>query len=543
MRRQPLLEIRDLAVSFGRGEREIKAVRGISLDIARGETVGLVGESGSGKSVTALSVLQLLPYPMAWHPSGSVRFLGEELAGTSRQRMRELRGDRIAMIFQEPLTSLNPLHSIERQIREVLLLHKNMDRPGARERVVELLRLVGLEEAEDRLDALPHEFSGGQQQRVMIAMALANEPDLLIADEPTTAVDVTIQAQILHLLKDLQARLGMALLLITHDLGVVRTMAERVYVMNQGKIVETGSAADIFGRPNDAYTRHLLAAEPKGRPDAAPKGAAEVMEARDLKVWFPIKRGVIRRVVGHIKAVDGVSLTVRRGHTFGVVGESGSGKSTLGRALLRLERGEGTVLFEGREIQDMPAKALRPLRRQMQIVFQDPFGSLSPRLSAGQIVEEGLLVHGLGGSYEERRELIDRVLEEVGLEPGMRDRYPHEFSGGQRQRISIARALVLKPKFIVLDEPTSALDMSVQAQIVDLLRDLQKRYDLAYLFISHDLRVVRALAHDMVVLRRGRVVEQGPADAIFADPKEAYTRALMAAAFEMKADESGVVSL
>ncbi len=535
MRPQPLLEIRDLAVSFGRGEREIKAVRGISLDIARGETVGLVGESGSGKSVTALSVLQLLPYPMAWHPSGSVRFLGEELAGTSRQRMRELRGDRIAMIFQEPLTSLNPLHSIERQIREVLLLHKNMDRAGAHDRVVELLRLVGLEEGVDRLDALPHEFSGGQQQRVMIAMALANEPDLLIADEPTTAVDVTIQAQILHLLKDLQARLGMALLLITHDLGVVRTMAERVYVMHQGKIVETGSAADIFERPNDAYTRHLLAAEPKGSPDAAPKGAPEVMEARDLKVWFPIKRGVIRRVVGHIKAVDGVSLTVRRGHTFGVVGESGSGKSTLGRALLRLERGEGTILFEGREIQDMPAKALRPLRRQMQIVFQDPFGSLSPRLSAGQIVEEGLLVHGLGGSYEERREVIDRVLEEVGLEPGMRDRYPHEFSGGQRQRISIARALVLKPKFIVLDEPTSALDMSVQAQIVNLLRDLQKRHDLAYLFISHDLKVVRALAHDIVVLRRGRVVQQGPADAIFADPTAAYTRALTAPAFDMKA--------
>ena len=543
MRRQPLLEIRDLAVSFGRGEREIKAVRGISLDIARGETVGLVGESGSGKSVTALSVLQLLPYPMAWHPSGSVRFLGEELAGTSRQRMRELRGDRIAMIFQEPLTSLNPLHSIGRQIREVLLLHKNMDRAGAHDRVVELLRLVGLEEGVDRLDALPHEFSGGQQQRVMIAMALANEPDLLIADEPTTAVDVTIQAQILHLLKDLQARLGMALLLITHDLGVVRTMAERVYVMHQGKIVETGNVADIFERPGDAYTRHLLAAEPKGRPDAAPKEAPAVMEARDLKVWFPIKRGLIRRVVGHIKAVDGVSLTVRRGHTFGVVGESGSGKSTLGRALLRLERGEGTILFEGREIQDMPAKALRPLRRQMQIVFQDPFGSLSPRLSAGQIVEEGLLVHRLGGSYEERREMIDRVLEEVGLEPGMRDRYPHEFSGGQRQRISIARALVLKPKFIVLDEPTSALDMSVQAQIVNLLRDLQKRHDLAYLFISHDLKVVRALAHDILVLRRGRVVEQGTADAIFADPKEAYTRALMAAAFEMKADESGVVSL
>jgi len=542
LREAPLLAIRDLAVSFGRGEREVKAVRGASLDVGRGETVALVGESGSGKSVTALSVMRLLPYPLAWHPGGRIEFAGEDVMGAREGRLRELRGDRMAMIFQEPLTSLNPLHSIERQIQEVLLLHRHMNKAAAHERVIELLRLVGLEEAVERLGALPHEFSGGQQQRVMIAMALANEPDLLIADEPTTAVDVTIQAQILKLLKDLQARLGMALLLITHDLGIVRGMAERVYVMHDGEIVETGSVAQVFNRPQADYTRHLLAAEPKGRPDPAPADAPVVMEARDVKVWFPIRRGVVRRTVGHVKAVDGISLTVRRGHTLGVVGESGSGKSTLGRALLRLEKSEGSIVFEGQELQGMTTKDMRPLRREMQIVFQDPFGSLSPRLSVGQIVEEGLLVHGPGGTYEERRALISQALEEVDLDPETQDRYPHEFSGGQRQRISIARALVLKPKFIVLDEPTSALDMSVQAQIVALLRDLQKRYDLAYLFISHDLKVVRALAHDMIVMRRGRVVEQGPTEDIFAAPRQAYTRALMAAAFELKADETGAVS-
>ena len=505
--------------------------------------MALVGESGSGKSVTALSTLQLLPYPHAWHPSGSIRLDGEQLMGAPPALIRKIRGNRVAMIFQEPLTSLNPLHSIEKQISEVLVLHKGMAPGKTRAAIEELLALVGLEEAIDRLDALPHEFSGGQQQRVMIAMALANEPDLLIADEPTTAVDVTIQAQILKLLKDLQAKMGMALFLITHDLGIVRDMARRVYVMHEGRIVEEGAAEDIFERPGEDYTRRLLAAEPKGKPDPAPPRAPEVMAARDLKVWFPIKRGLIRRVVGHVKAVDGVSLSVRRGHTFGVVGESGSGKSTLGRALLRLERlREGAVVFEGREIQDMAAKALKPLRREMQMVFQDPFGSLSPRLSIAQIVEEGLLVHGGGGNGKERRERIARVLEEVGLEPSMMDRYPHEFSGGQRQRISIARALVLKPKFVVLDEPTSSLDMSVQAQIVELLKDLQIRHGLAYLFISHDLKVVRAMAHDVAVMRRGRVVEQGPADAVFANPQTPYTRALMAAAFEMKADDTGAVS-
>ena len=538
-----LLEVRDLAVCFGRGERRVDAVRGISFDVNAGESVGLVGESGSGKSVSALSILRLLPYPLAWHPGGSVRFAGEEMMGAPIERLRRIRGDRIAMIFQEPLTSLNPLHSVEMQISEVLLLHRSMSRGAARDRVVELLSLVGLEDVSGRLHALPHEFSGGQRQRVMMAMALANQPDLLIADEPTTSVDVTIQAQIMKLLRELQAKLGMALLLITHDLGLVRRMARRVYVMHEGRIVEQGDAGRVLSQPEAAYTRHLIAAEPSGTPHPAPAGAPEVMTAEELRVWYPIKKGIVRRTVGHIKAVDGVSFALRRGHTLGVVGESGSGKSSLGRALLRLESSRGAITFDGGEIQDLSGGALRPLRRRMQIVFQDPYGSLSPRLSVGRIVGEGLQVHGLGGTYEERRGLIEAALVEVGLEPAMYDRYPHEFSGGQRQRISIARALVLKPDFIVLDEPTSALDMSVQAQIVDLLKDLQKRHELAYLFISHDLKVVRALAHEILVLRHGRVVEHGAAEALFAQPREAYTRALMAAAFEMKADDTGVVSM
>ncbi len=538
-----LLEINGLYTSFGRDETEIKAVREVSLKIEKGETHALVGESGSGKSVTALSVMQLLPYPVAWHGGGSIRFRGDELMGAPARRMREIRGNRIAMIFQEPLNSLNPLHSIEKQISEVLHLHKALSPAEAHDRVLEMLDLVGLPEAKDRLGALPHEFSGGQQQRVMIAMALANDPDLLIADEPTTALDVTIQAQVLKLLKDLQQKLGMAMLLITHDLGIVRGMADRVSVMTDGEIVEQGDLAQVFGKPAHAYTKHLLDAEPKGQPDPAPVDAENVSATGDLKVWFPIKKGVIRRTVDHVKAVDGITLEVRQGHTLGVVGESGSGKSTLGRALLRLEKSSGEITFEGHSIQDLDKKTLRPLRRQMQIVFQDPFGSLSPRLSVRQIVEEGLLVHGIGGDFDGRRKRVAEALEEVGLEAEMMNRYPHEFSGGQRQRIAIARALVLKPKFIVLDEPTSALDMSVQAQIVELLRDLQKRHDLAYLFISHDLKVVRAMAHEIMVMRRGRVVEQGPADDIFNDPKDPYTRALMAAAFEMKADDTGAVSV
>ena len=543
---QPLLQIRDLSVSFNTGPDEVKAVQNVSLDIRRGETLGLVGESGSGKSVTALSILQLLAYPLARHPSGSIRFWGrdvggqspegEELLGASRTRLRGIRGNHIAMIFQEPLSSLNPLHSIEHQINEVLFVHKDMSRKRARERVIELLDLVGLPEAKDRLTSLPHEFSGGQQQRVMIAMALANEPDLLIADEPTTALDVTIQAQILELLKDLNEKLNMALLLITHDLDVIRRTVERVCVMYQGRIVEEENVEEIFEHPKHTYTRHLLDSKPKGLPDPGPPDAGDVMGAEDLKVWFPIKKGIISRIVDHVKALDGITLNVREGRTLGIVGESGSGKSTLGRALIRLERSRGTITFEGRRIETLKSKALRPLRQEMQMVFQDPFGSLSPRLSVGRIIGEGLLVHNLGGSQEERRERISRALEEVGLESDMQDRYPHEFSGGQRQRIAIARALVLKPRFIVLDEPTSALDVSVQYQIVELLRDLQKRHNLAYLFISHDLRVVQALAHDVVVMREGLVVEQGTAEEIFENPRDPYTRTLMAAAFELRAE-------
>jgi microcin C transport system ATP-binding protein len=538
----PLLSVEGLSVAFGRGAREVSAVRNVSFSIDRGETVAVVGESGSGKSVTALSIMRLLPYPHAWHPGGVIRFRGRDLRTAPEDLMRSLRGDRITMIFQEPLTSLNPLHSIEKQIAEVIMVHRGVSRRKARERVIELLHMVGLPEAEERLTALPHEFSGGQQQRVMIAMALANEPDLLIADEPTTALDVTIQAQILKLLGELQARMNMALLLITHDLTIVRRVAERVCVMSQGEIVEQGSVAQVFEAPRHDYTKRLLAAEPKDRPKPGPADAEDLMRGQDIRVWFPIKRGLLRRTVDHIKAVDGISLCLKRGHTLGVVGESGSGKSTLARGLLRLQRSEGSIVFEDRQLQGLSWQQMRPLRRRMQIVFQDPFGSLSPRLSVGQIVEEGLKIHRLGGSAEERRALIDRTLEEVGLDPAVADRYPHEFSGGQRQRIAIARALVLKPELIVLDEPTSALDLSVQAQIVDLLRGLQAAYDLAYLFISHDLRVVRALAHDVLVMRNGRVVEQGPAETVFAAPREAYTRALMAAAFDLKADETGVVA-
>ena len=536
-----LLEIKNLSVSFGEGAKEIKAMQGASLKIDKGETVALVGESGSGKSVTALSVMKLLPYPIAHHPSGSILFAGEELINADETRMRDLRGNRIAMIFQEPLTSLNPLHSIKKQISEVLFVHKMMDKAQAHARVIELLELVGLEEAIDRLDALPHQFSGGQQQRVMIAMALANEPDLLIADEPTTAVDVTIQAQLLNLLAELRDKLGMALLLITHDLGVVRKMADRVLVMNKGQIVEQGNMASVFDNPQASYTQHLLGAEPKGIPEAANPNATALMSGEDIKVWFPIKQGLMQRTTGHIKAVDGVSLSIKRGHTLGVVGESGSGKSTLGRAMLRLEGCEGGIVFDGENLQTIPKKALRLLRKRIQIVFQDPFGSLSPRLSVGQIVGEGLKVNGLGGDNKERRALIAETLKEVGLEPQMMERYPHEFSGGQRQRISIARALILKPDFIIMDEPTSALDMSVQAQIVNLLRDLQQRHGLTYLFISHDLKVVRAVSHDIIVMRQGKIIEQGPAAEIFANPKQPYTRALMAAAFEMRADNNGVL--
>ncbi len=538
----PLIGISDLCVTFGSGAHEVHAVRDVSLTIPAGDTVALVGESGSGKSVTALSIPQLLPYPLARHPSGSVRLDGKELMGANRDTLRDIRGGRISMIFQEPMTSLNPLHTIEKQITEALLLHKGITGEAAKSRILELLNLVGIQDPEQRLDAFPHQLSGGQRQRVMIAMALANEPDLLIADEPTTALDVTIQAQILALLKDVQTRLGMAMLLITHDLGIVRKMASHVYVMSEGEIVENARAEELFANPQHPYTRRLLAAEPKGQPVTAPSGAPVVMKTENLKVWFPIKAGVLRRTVDHIKAVDGVSVNVREGHTVGVVGESGSGKTTLGLALLRLEKSDGPIEFDSREIQLLRSRAMRPLRREMQIVFQDPYGSLSPRMSIGQIIEEGLKVHKLGGTPKERDSMIIQALEEVGLDPRSRHRYPHEFSGGQRQRIAIARAMVLKPRFVVLDEPTSALDMSVQAQIVDLLRDLQARHKLAYLFISHDLKVVRALSDEVVVMRDGRVVEHGAAETIFKNPREAYTRALMSAAFDLEIVDNGFVS-
>ena len=537
-----LVKVEDLSVDFMSGSGLTSAVKNISFDIGKGETVALVGESGSGKTVTALSILRLLPYPAARHPSGSILFKGEDLMALPPDGLRHVRGNQISMIFQEPMTSLNPLHTIEQQIGEVLKIHRGLSDHAARERVLDLLDKVGIDDPKGRLASYPHQLSGGQRQRVMIAMALANEPDLLIADEPTTALDVTIQAQILDLLLKLKSEFNMAMLLITHDLGIVRKMADRVCVMNQGEIVERGTAQGVFTAPQHPYTKHLLAAEPKGSPPAANAKAPVILEAKDLRVWFPIRRGFLRHVVGHIKAVDGIDLAVKEGQTLGVVGESGSGKTTLGLALLRLISSEGPIVYLGSRIDGYGSKAMRPLRRDMQIVFQDPYGSLSPRLSVGQIIEEGLLIQKPGMSRAERRERVARALEEVGLEPAFQDRYPHEFSGGQRQRIAIARALVLEPKFLILDEPTSALDVSVQAQIVDLLRDLQKRYKLAYLFISHDLKVVRALANTIIVLRNGKVVEQGSARTVFSKPKTDYTKALLAAAFELEATRGDVVS-
>ncbi len=537
----PLLEVRDLSVDFGSGEGAVHAVRHVSFTIERGQTFSLVGESGSGKSVTALSLMQLLPYPFANHPSGIIRFQGQEVIGARPELLKDIRGDKIGIIFQEPMTSLNPLHTVERQVNEMLILHKGLRRGAARARTLELLRMVGIQNPEKRLTAFPHELSGGQRQRVMIAMALANDPDLLIADEPTTALDVTIQAQILKLLKDLQSRLKMALLLITHDLNIVRKMGGRVGVMTKGEIVEEGPVETVFDHPSHSYTKKLLAAEPSGKALRAQPDAATIIEAENIKVWFPIKAGVMRRVVDYVKAVDGVSVRVKAGHTVGVVGESGSGKTTLGLALLRLIKSEGPVVYLGRRIDRLGWRELRPLRRELQVVFQDPYGSLSPRLSIAQIVAEGLDVHHIAGNGVDREQLIVDALDEVGLDPDSRHRYPHEFSGGQRQRIAIARAIVLKPRFIVLDEPTSALDMSVQAQIVDLLRALQQRHGLAYLFISHDLRVVRALSEEVLVMKDGKVVEAGPIDAVFKAPREAYTKALMAAAFALETVETQTV--
>jgi microcin C transport system ATP-binding protein len=540
--RDTLISVEDLSVDFQSGGRITHAVNHISFDIGNAETVALVGESGSGKTVTALSILRLLPYPGATHPSGAIRFKGENLMALAPDALRHVRGNQISMIFQEPMTSLNPLHTIEGQIGEVLKIHRGVSDRAARTRVLDLLDKVGIDDPKGRLASYPHQLSGGQRQRVMIAMALANEPDLLIADEPTTALDVTIQAQILDLLLKLKAEFNMAMLLITHDLGIVRKMADRVCVMTNGEIVERGSTREIFASPQHPYTKHLLASEPKGSPPPANAKAPVILEAQNLRVWFPIKRGFLRRTVGHIKAVDGIDLAVKEGQTLGVVGESGSGKTTLGLALLRLVSSEGPIVYLGNRIDGYDSKRMRPLRRDMQIVFQDPYGSLSPRLSIAQIIEEGLLIQKPGMDRAERRARVARALQEVGLDPAFQDRYPHEFSGGQRQRIAIARALVLEPKFLILDEPTSALDVSVQAQIVDLLRDLQRRYKLAYLFISHDLKVVRALANAIIVLRYGKVVEQGPARTVFAKPKTDYTKALLAAAFELEATRGDAVS-
>jgi microcin C transport system ATP-binding protein len=538
-----LLDVRDLSVAFAAGGSEMLAADRVSFRIGKGETVALVGESGSGKTVSALSILKLLPYPPAFHPSGEIWFEGRDLLKLSEAQLQSIRGDRISMIFQEPMTSLNPLHTIEKQVGEVLKLHRHMNDASARERVLELLRKVGVREPEKRLGAYPHQLSGGQRQRVMIAMALANEPDLLVADEPTTALDVTIQAQILELLRQLQREMGMAMLLITHDLGIVRKMAERVYIMQGGKIVETGATEEIFTAPKHPYTKHLLAAEPKGTPPAPNDAAPVVVETDDLKVWFPIKKGALRRTVDYVKAVDGLSLKLRAGQTLGVVGESGSGKTTLGLAIMRLISSKGPIAYVGKRIDGLTAREMRPLRKDMQIVFQDPYGSLSPRLSVGQIIEEGLLIQKPELDRAERRAHVSDALREVGLDPKAQDRYPHEFSGGQRQRIAIARAMVLKPKFVMLDEPTSALDMSVQAQIVDLLRDLQKKRDLAYLFISHDLKVIRALCNHVIVMRNGKAVEEGPAREIFANPKEDYTRALLAAALNLKVVDTGALAV
>lgn len=539
--KSPLLEIKNLSIAFTQGDETNLAVDKISFHINKGETVALVGESGSGKSISALSILKLLPYPAASHPSGEIFFNGKNLLEASEPELRKVRGNHITMIFQEPMTSLNPLHTIEQQIGETLTLHKGMSGTKARKRILELLHQVGIREPEKRLDAYPHQLSGGQRQRVMIAMSLANEPDLLIADEPTTALDVTVQAQILELLRDLQKEKGLSMLFITHDLGIVQKISDRTCVMQHGKIVEQGPTAEIFSNPQHEYTKHLISSEPSGNPPKSDDTAPVILEGKDIRVWFPIKAGFMRRTVDYVKAVDGIDITLRQGQTLGVVGESGSGKTTLGLALTRLISSKGRITFIGKDIDAYSFKQMKPLRDRMQVVFQDPYGSLSPRMSVAEIVAEGLRIHMPNLSAKERDEKVCAALLETGLEPETRHRYPHEFSGGQRQRMAIARALVLEPQFIMLDEPTSALDMSVQAQVVDLLRELQIKHNLAYMFISHDLKVVRALANEVIVMQLGKVVEQGQADQIFDSPQTDYTKALMAAAFDLEASSIDII--
>jgi microcin C transport system ATP-binding protein len=522
-----LLDVKDLRVSFRQDGALTHAVKGVSFHVERGETVALVGESGSGKSVSALSTVALLG--SSAEVSGSVTYDGQQMIGADEALLRKVRGNDISFIFQEPMTSLNPLHTIEKQLAESLALHQGLVGVAARDRILELLDKVGINDAQSRLGAYPHQLSGGQRQRVMIAMALANKPDVLIADEPTTALDVTIQAQILDLLKDLKDSEGMGLLFITHDLGIVRRIADRVCVMQNGEIVEQGPTKEIFDAPQHPYTIKLLSAEPTGAPDPVAPEAEEIVNTEHLKVWFPIQQGLLRRTVGHVKAVNDATLSVRAGETLGIVGESGSGKTTLALAIMRLISSEGGITFMGQDVRKWSTRELRRLRKDMQIVFQDPFGSLSPRMTCFQIIAEGLDIHKVDPNRDQR-ELVQEVMVEVGLDPATMDRYPHEFSGGQRQRIAIARAMVLRPRLLVLDEPTSALDMTVQVQIVELLRDLQVKYGLAYLFISHDLKVVRAMSHKVLVMKRGDVVEYGAAEDLYDRPKSDYTRTLLQAA-------------
>ena len=532
-----ILKINNLSVSFNVDNNIVNAVRNVSLNIKKGEALGIVGESGSGKSVTALSILKLLPYPKASHPSGEIFYNNKNILKSSEKELQKIRGNNISMIFQEPMTSLNPLHTIRKQITEVLFLHKKMSKEKAENKALELLNLVGFSDGINRLNDYPHQLSGGQKQRVMIAMALANEPDLLIADEPTTALDVTIQAQILNLLKDLQSKLKMSLIIITHDLTIVKNITDRVIVMTNGQIVESGKTKLIFSKPKHKYTKKLLSSEPKGNPIKIKK-RKPLLSTKELKVWYPIKKGFLRNVSGYIKAVDKVNINVFEGQTLGIVGESGSGKTTIGMAILRLIKSNGEINFfkknKSLNINNFNFKKMRPLRSDIQIVFQDPFGSLSPRLSIKEIIGEGLEIHKKNLNKIDRDKLILNTLRKVELDHSILNRYPHEFSGGQRQRIAIARAIVLKPRFLILDEPTSALDLSVQSQIIDLLKKLQKENNLGYIFISHDLRVVKSLAHELIVLKNGKIIESGNSNQIFRKPKQKYTKQLISAAFEIK---------